>query len=180
MSKRLILSIGAVVLVAAVAIGATYAYFTADTTAANVVTIGNVNIEAVLADTSTKQVTPGQQFPVNRVTVKNRGNNPAYIRIQLRPTADAGNYRDDLIVVHSGGSLALSTDNWYHYKTIVKPGESVDFTGLATLKETVKASDMTGGVRLEYFVEAIQSDHIGLDSQGYPQWPNVEIKEYNH
>lgn len=184
MSKRLILSIGAVILIAAVAVGATYAYFTADISATNVVTIGNVNITATLeAETGTKQVTPGEPFDVRGVLVENKGTNPAYIRVQLRPInlAEKANY-SNLQVVHTDGNLAVSQDangNWYHYKLIIEPGKSVRFTGLATLGAEVKAASMTSGVQLQYYVEAIQTEHITLDGQGYPNWPNVTIKEYN-
>lgn len=183
MTKKLILSISAVLLIAAAAVGATYAYFTADISATNVVTIGNVNISATLAaETAPKQVTPGEPFGVRGLIVENKGNNPAYIRIQLRPVnaAEKGNYTS-LQVVDTGNNLAVSQDdsgNWYHYKLKIDPKQTVTFTGLASLGENVKAASMASGVQLQYYVEAIQTERITLDSQGYPSWPNAEIKEY--
>lgn len=83
MSKRKILILAmSLCMVAILAVGGTLAYFTAEDTAVNVFTMGNVDIELVEDYEQGTELAPG--LKINKdVSVKNTGSKPAYVRLHL-------------------------------------------------------------------------------------------------
>lgn len=84
MSKRKIMLVALTIcMVAILAVGGTLAYFTAEDTADNVFTIGNVNIDLKETfDKDTANLVPG--VDINKdVWVENTGSLPAYVRVHL-------------------------------------------------------------------------------------------------
>ncbi len=128
----------ALVLVAAISIGGTLAYFSASATATNTITFGNVKIEVVEENWNkaggsdvASHVTPGQTFNKDP-KVRNIGGNPCYVRIE-RPdfiiaTKDRwGNYTfTSTLFEITGLNVGGDSDEWtyggddyFYYNSIV-------------------------------------------------------------
>lgn len=102
MKKKLTLVITAIVLVAAIAVGGSLAYFTATDKADNVFTVGNVKIDLDENFTQNSKLVPGTNEVNNvakEVWVENTGSEEAYVRVHIAipailddgdPTFDAG------------------------------------------------------------------------------------------
>ena len=85
MNKRKILLLASIlVMVAILGVGGTLAYFTADDTATNTITVGNVKIdleEPSWNEENAEDSYPGQVLPKDP-EVENIGKNPCFIRIE--------------------------------------------------------------------------------------------------
>ncbi|MDD6488776.1 MAG: TasA family protein [Clostridia bacterium] len=168
MKKQVI--IGSVCAVAAaVAAGSTLAYFTAEDTAVNTISTGNLDItineykdtqcgEVSYTDPTTP-VMPGDCIS-KKVRVENTGNGSAYIRakIDMSFEGDDESLPTDFIKLNIGKNWTLSDDGYYYYKYVVKPGEET--TNLFT---TVTFDNEMGNdyqnqkLNIDINAEAIQS-----------------------
>lgn len=190
MKKRLIWILTAVVLVAAVLVGGTWAYTTETVESINVVTVGKVKIKAETERLPDVTVTPGVSFPIRYIKITNTGGADAYVRVRVEPTNAAMKDKFEL-------SLSSAMTDWkewtntstgvtyYLSKSILPTGASRHFLADAMPSVIITQADIDNyagtinGIKVADFnvtVEAIQSDHITLDSMSYPQWPDVEIK----
>lgn len=135
--KRKILIIAILIACLAGLTGGTVAYFTAEDTATNVITAGNLSIE--LVETAINDagetvpfrdvvgVVPGAE--VSKIArVENTGDAAAYVRIRLETTVTLAEGKDgqvDLRLV----TVDINTEDWtekdgyYYCNTVVQPGE---------------------------------------------------------
>lgn len=134
-----------------VAAYSTIAYFTAEDTATNVITAGNIRIE--LEETAVSEngelvpfedlngVMPGADVS-KIVQVKNTGSQPAYVRIQMEKVitlAEGASGEADVNLL----SCDLNEEDWaqkdgyYYYKEPLAPGEKTEplFTKVTFSKE---------------------------------------------
>ena len=137
--KKKILSICLVAVIAVMAIaGASLAYFTAEDSAENVFTVGNVAIDLTepkwdaTGKEEAEDVYPGEPLAKDP-TVTNTGKNPCFVRIsvsnldQFVVEYDAMNtYRTDYVENALGENWKRHTDGYFYYTKDLAAGETTD------------------------------------------------------
>lgn len=187
MKKKLaVLSLLAVC--AAVAVSGTLAYFTAEDTAHNVITSGEIDIELQewadaektipFPEDGVSGVMPGTEV-TKIVEVKNTGANDAYIRVKVEKEfvlsdgvegeTDSGLMKIDFDETY----WMLGEDGYYYYKTALEPGAvteslfaSVNFdTAMDNIYQNSTAKvDVTA-----YAVQAANNGDGVKDAKGWPE-----------
>ncbi len=121
MNKRKIILLAALlVMVAILGVGGTLAYFTAEDSATNTFTVGNVKIELTEPNwEEAEDVYPGQVLPKDP-KVTNVGTNPCYVRIAVEGLDVLG--KDDLLIKvgELGTDWVLHTDGYYYYTKVLE------------------------------------------------------------
>ncbi len=125
------------------AIGGTLAYFTAEDTATNVITSGNINIELqetaitedgdkILFEDSQERfgVMPGEEVS-KIVQVKNTGANDAYVRIKITKSIELakgveGTPDVSLIDMDFNKEFWTEKDGYYYYQLPLAPGATTE------------------------------------------------------
>ena len=119
--KRKILALSGLVIFVAMLAWGTVAYFTAEDRAINVLTIGSVDIEILEYDKEGnlivpdpvpayfQNIEPGQRI-VKRIEIKNRGDNPAWVRAKIIDT-----------ITSTGGGLLNENVLNYNVNHLYKP-----------------------------------------------------------
>ncbi len=157
MKKRsLLFTALALVLVAAISIGGTMAYFSSSTTRTNTITFGNVKIEVVedewdkTGSDIASDLVPNVSFAKDP-KVKNIGANPCYVRIKrpdfIKASYDKGwKFSSNLFEIFTGSQSGLNVgngtsqwtyggDDYFYYNSIVPVGnESATSTLFTKLK----------------------------------------------
>lgn len=134
MNKRKILLLVALLsMVAILGVGGTLAYFTAEDTATNTFTVGNVKIDLTEPNWVTSgsgdapEVYPGEALTKDP-TVTNTGKNPCFVRVKVDGLNCLG---DDLLIKvrtnyevdKLGKDWVLHTDGYYYYEKVLGVGE---------------------------------------------------------
>ena len=135
MNKRKIILLAALlVMVAILGVGGTLAYFTAEDSATNTFTVGNVKIELTEPNwEEAEDVYPGQVLPKDP-KVTNVGTNPCYVRIAvegldcLKAEGDGEELLIKLITGDKVGELGAGwvhhTDGYYYYTEVLGTTET--------------------------------------------------------
>ena len=138
--KKKILSICLVAVIAAMAIaGASLAYFTAEDSAENAFTVGNVAIDLTepnwdeTGKVEAEDVYPGEPLAKDP-TVTNTGKNPCFVRIsvsnldQFAEKFDGAmiTYRTDYVENALGENWVLHTDGYFYYTKVLASDEKTD------------------------------------------------------
>lgn len=177
-TKSKILAVAAVVLCCALAMGGTLAYYTAESTAHNVITTGDIHIKLFeeFDPEAAKKLVPGNTVD-KVVTVMNTSSTAqgdAWIRVQVE--LDASINGDDLPVAILGPDdleqpVALidfndqADDNWiyggdgyFYYKTAVAPGEETQplFTEV-TLNPLMDNDYQESRIDVDVYAQAVQA-----------------------
>lgn len=176
MKKKILVLSLVVSLVAITALGVTLAYFTATRTATNTFTMGNIDImlreptwDGYDFDDATtpalptnpaagneglgfyvaKPLMPGDVAPKDP-RVKNTGDHPAYILLELKSAIDINSTTDSFVLGNSklagdfSGTL-LNNDNWYLVHAEAIPGSytTILIYGKALAKDEVTSAPFT-------------------------------------
>ena len=173
--KKLLTMVLALVLIGAVGVGATLAYFTDNDSATNVVTMGHVNIELTEEDwtygeTGITGVTPGQEIAKDP-TISLVGNSlDAFVRIKLEVTGfdgveNADTYKaevlEDLVL---GEGWTKVGDYYYYAEKLTKDNASTTalFESVTIPYEwTNEVANATFNILVS--AEAIQADNLADD-----------------
>ena len=138
--KKKILSICLVAVIAVMAIaGASLAYFTAEDSAENVFTVGNVAIDLTepkwdaTGKEEAEDVYPGEPLAKDP-TVTNTGKNPCFVRVsvsnldQFAEKFDGAmiTYRTDYVENALGENWVLHTDGYFYYTKVLASDEKTD------------------------------------------------------
>ena len=186
--KQKLMALSAVVIVAALSAYGSIAYFTAEDTARNVITAGNVKIELqekMLTPEGEKtvpfedplDVMPGCEVS-KIVTVKNTGGQPAWVRVSVEKAvvlAEGVEGEVDLSLV----SFNLNTDHWtekdgfYYYTAELAPGQTTEplFTEVS-FEKTMSNLYQDGKAILTINAYATQTAHNGstvFEAAGWPE-----------
>ncbi|MGN1456832.1 MAG: TasA family protein [Acutalibacteraceae bacterium] len=161
---------------AAVAAGSTLAYFTAQDTAVNTISTGNLNIaineyqdsqsgEIPYTDPTTP-VMPGDCIS-KKVRIENTGSGSAYIRakIDMSFESDEDDEQEeqeelstDLISLNIGDDWTLADDGYYYYKDIVESGEeTTELFTTVTFDNDMGNDYQNKKLNIDIDAEAIQS-----------------------
>lgn len=193
MRKKIWIVIAAAVMLAALTVSGSLAYFTARDTARNVITSGSIRIKLVehTVDESGNIVAfpgggllglyPGASAS-KIVQVKNTGRGEAWIRVKVEPSIlDADG--KELPVTLESGEPALSyealegwtyRDGCYYYNKPVPGGALTDELLGEILFSPLMGNDYQGcTVNICISAQAVQTAHNGLsalDAQGWPEF----------
>ena len=183
--RRLLIAAPIIICLSLLSYG-TLAYFTAEDTAENVITAGSVDIELL------EMTESGDPFPADGitgimpgdivskiVTVKNTGNNPAYVRIALDMSAltpDSEELATDVISLDINTEAWTEKDGYYYYNEILEAGaESVPlFTSVTFAREEMDNSYMDAVVHIDADAQAVQSQNNGSNVWEAIGWPSAE------
>lgn len=185
MRKKLFSCAVIVICLAMVAFG-TLAYFTADNTAHNVITSGNIDIElqewanadktVPFPEDGVTGVMPGAQ--VTKIAeVKNTGDNAAYIRVQVSKSV----YLNDQELDAAPVGIEFDTTKWeyrdgfYYYKEALESGAVSEplFTAVTFANDMSNAyQNSTANVVVKAY--AVQVANNGGNVFEAAGWPEVE------
>lgn len=187
LSNKITMVVGVVVLIAAVAVGSTLAYYTSSVTSTNVVTMGNVEIRLNGGEEDLEQrvVMPGNVIDLqDPLYVENTGANPAYVRIKAEKywQNDGASQADDadyIGVQYQLGSGWVEGDGYFYYQQILQPGSQTSPLYDSIILDPAIDNNYIGltGVANAH-AEAIQSDHFEPErdnASNIVSWGNVQI-----
>lgn len=184
MSKRKIVLLAlAVCMVAILAVGGTLAYFTADDSATNTFTVGNVKIDLTepnwdeQGSKDAPEVYPTEPLAKDP-TVTNTGANPCFVRISVTGwdcLIKAGlseneiTYRTDYVNGKLGENWVLHTDGFFYYSKVLAVGETTD----ALFDQIVVPADLKNGDAETEFDIVVNA--YAVQAQGArPSWSAVQ------
>jgi len=187
-NKRII-AVLAITSILAVMVFQTLAFFTAEDTALNRVTMGNVAL-ILNDDTINPETEELEPFPVNGlslvmpgdvvdkiVSVTNDGDNPIWVRIRLdRSILLAGEAADvDFNVLGldlNDEDWTEGADGWFYYNEILAPDETTEnlFTQV-TFPTSLGNAFMNAEVEIDVLAQGVQSQNNGLTVQEATGWP---------
>ena len=134
--KKILALLLVICLAMAIGVGATLAYFTAEDTAKNEFTVGNVKIDLTEpkwdenGSKEAPEVYPGEALAKDP-TVTNTGKNPCFVRIQVEGLDCLGEtenmlikYRTNYVDGALGTDWVLHTDGYFYYTKVLAAGES--------------------------------------------------------
>ncbi len=171
--KKLLTMVLALVLIGAVGVGATLAYFTDNDSATNVVTMGHVDVELTeptfdtedgTEDNSISGVTPGQVIAKDPTITLAEESLDAYVRVKL-----AVNGLDDAAAAAVLDALDIQegwtlVDGYYYYadKLTQENNTAVLFTEV-TIPYEWNNDYAEAEFTIDVAVEAIQADNLAAD-----------------
>ncbi|SDI38672.1 hypothetical protein [Proteiniclasticum ruminis] len=187
-NKRII-AVLAITSILAVMVFQTLAFFTAEDTALNRVTMGNVAL-ILNDDTIDPETEDLKPFPVEGfdlvmpgdvidkiVSVTNDGDNPIWVRVRLdRSIILAGEAADvDFNVLGldlNDEDWTEGTDGWFYYNEILAPGETTEnlFTQV-TFPTSLGNAFMNARVEIDVLAQGVQSQNNGVTVQEAAGWP---------
>ncbi|WP_313127146.1 hypothetical protein [Proteiniclasticum ruminis] len=187
-NKRII-AVLAITSILAVMVFQTLAFFTAEDTALNRVTMGNValilNDDTINPETEALEPFPEEGFNLvmpgdvvdKIVSVTNDGDNPIWVRIKLdRSIILAGEAADvDFNVLGldlNDEDWTEGTDGWFYYNEIIAPGETTEnlFTQV-TFPTSLGNAFMNAKVEIDVLAQGVQSQNNGVTVQEAAGWP---------
>lgn len=187
MKKRMLTAALALCCLAVLATG-TLAYFTAEETAKNVITMGSLKMELVELDEKgepwedVENIVPGMEV-TKKAFVKNTGTVDFYTRVKItkRFVNEQGDelpkLDTDLVELDLGEDWKLGEDGFYYYKykKPVAPGEETK-----PLFTTVTFSTEMGNeyqnvkVKIDLDAQAVQSRNNGESATKATGWPETD------
>ena len=197
MKQRIpVIALTIAVIVIATSIYATIAYFTASDKVTNVITAGNVKIELkemmLTEDSDTpvpfeskSGIMPGTEIS-KIVTVKNTGNNAAYIRISVRNVicklTDNGFLIDEQLTDKMEAYVAFNfndkdwtykDDGYYYYNNaLAADEETAPLFTKAEISGRTPDDYQNSQLRIDITAHATQVANNGTDVFGAAGWPN--------
>lgn len=185
--KRKLLAAALVISCLSLAVGGTLAYFTAEDTAVNVITAGNIRIE--LKETAVPEgggdpvpfddvigVMPGGEAS-KIVEVKNTGDKSAYIRIQVQKNLElaegkTGEADLGLIGLNIDKESWTEKDGCYYYNEPLAAGDTTKplFTAVSFSKEMGDLYQNSKAI-ISVKAGAVQADNNGNSAPEAAGWP---------
>ena len=186
MKKKLLIA-AAVVLALAIAAGGTLAFFTSRKVVHNVITTGSIQIDLIekmqtadgLVDFEDQTGVMPDADVSKIVTVKNTGNNPAWVRLSVEKTITmAGGVTEtpdpDLIQIDYNTENWTYQDGYYYYNAILEPGDETEvlFTTVSFAPEMGNAYQ-NARVAISVYAQATQTQNNGANALEANGWPEV-------
>lgn len=187
-NKRII-AVLAITSILAVMVFQTLAFFTAEDTALNRVTMGNVAL-ILNDDTINPETEELEPFPVEGfdlimpgdvidkiVSVTNDGANPIWVRIRLDRSillaGEAANVDFNVLGLDlNEEDWTEGVDGWFYYNEVLAPGETTEnlFTQV-TFPTSLGNEFMNAEVEIDVLAQGVQSQNNGLTVQEAAGWP---------
>lgn len=185
--KRKAAVISAIAITAALAAYGTAAYFTAEDTATNVITAGNVKIQLVERMKSGDELVPFTDavgvMPGARVSkiaqVENTGSQPAWIRVSVAKAVELaqgveGEIDLSLVTLDINTEYWTERDGFYYYNTALEPGKTTEplFTEVA-FDESMSNLYQDSRAVITVNAYATQKANNGTSAADAKGWPEV-------
>lgn len=182
--KRKLLIVSALAILVAILAGGTLAYFTAEGTAHNVISSGNVEIEVQeWADTGKKEefedlegIMPGME--VTKIAeVRNTGKGDAWVRVKLVKSITMTNQTAspnlDLIRLElDNKDWKLANDGYYYYQKVLKSGETTTpILNSVTFDKAMGNEYQNAKATVDVMAEAVQAANNGTTVSAAAGWP---------
>ena len=188
--KRKLTIVSAVIIAAVLLSVGSFAFFTKENTAKNVITAGNIDfvINEVTDSGEAFPVTPVEIMPGDTVskivTAKNTSDHPLYLRIKLTKTVDDPSLEvGDRLTADINDTDWTEKEGFYYYNKAVAPGEETQplFTEVYVDGITVGNEYLGKKFILKVDGYAVQSENNGTDVFTAAGWPeeNTAIVEEN-
>ena len=192
MKKKKLFSLAVIVICLSIIGGGTLAYFTDSTTAHNVITTGNIDIEIIETTDGENPfvdvtgVMPGMEVD-KIVQVSNEGANDAWVRLKVDKQITLANGTvneedENLIIRYNLGdapeqwTYAQDNENqnyYYYYNSLLKPGQKTTPLFKDVLFDKKMGNEYQNSTAQVYvFAQATQGDNNGktvLEADGWPQ-----------
>lgn len=182
--KRTLLLLAVLVLLL-LTVNGTTAFFTAEKTAANVITFGDISVELlhtafdengpVSLPRGTAIIHPGDEIS-QTVQLKNTGSHPAHVRILLRFEADAAPGEDARALVSCDINEAFWTlrDGFYYYNEILPAGQVTQpLFNNVQFSTNIGARHQGSDIRVITQGFATQAEHNGQTPLDAVAWPEA-------
>lgn len=183
-NNKKIVSLLAIISILSVMVFSTLAYFTAEDSALNKITTGNVEIELhdeTLNDKEELVAFPEDGFTgimpgdvVSKVVnVKNTGDNPVWIRVELDKSITEGLNFNGIALDINSADWTLGADGWYYYNKLVNPTEvTSNLLTKVTFDKLLGNEYFDAHVEIDVSAQAVQSQNNGttvLEAEGWPE-----------
>lgn len=187
--KKRVLIIALVALCLSLCVGGTVAYFTAESTATNVITAGSIKIELqenmiskdngqIVKFEDQIGIMPGEKAS-KIVQVKNTGDNVAFVRIavtkNIELTDDTAQADLSLVALNINTEFWMEKDGFYYYNSELKPGDTTE--PLFTEVSFGKAMDnlyQNCKVTIQVDAQATQVANNGSTAVEASGWPETK------
>ncbi len=191
--KKGLLAAAITVLCVAIGVGVTYAFFTQETQADNIITMGNIKAEVssltvdeggedVAFDGKIVSTVPGKKTPW-KLSVINKGNHSAYVRIFVERTLTAKDVQDTLdnellCFDFNDEEWICADDGYYYYYKALEPGAETE-TLFNEAFLSVEAGDdyQECTAKAKIYVQTTQTANNGDSPTKANGWP--ELKKAN-
>ena len=175
--KKKLTTIAIILLCLSVAVGGTWAYFTAEETAHNVITTGSINIalDSVVASANVTGVMPGQQLN-ETIKVQNTGANPAYVRVKVDKsitlaTGQSGTPDLSVLTVSYTGADWTEQGGYYVYNTALAPNTTTSALNVTVLFSANMDNTYQGSTaKIDIVAQATQVANNGTDALHVDSW----------
>ena len=188
--KRKLFFIAVIVICLSLTAYGTLAYFTAEETAHNVITTGNVDIELLeWADEDKTKPFPEEGIsgvmPNTSVTkiveIENTGSGAAWVRIKVEKDISLAQgvnlEKPDLglmVIDYDTENWALMADGYYHYKKPLEPGQTTEpLFAEVTFDKTMGNDYQNANATVTVSAEAVQSANNGETYDQAKGWPTT-------
>ena len=188
MKKKVLVTALLVLCLALVGYG-TVAYFTADGTARNVITSGNISITldetavdesgAVVEFKDVTGVMPGAQIS-KIVQVTNTGDNPAWVRVSVDKRIELARGVDgtpdtSLVTMDLDNEHWTLQDGYYYYNVVLAPGAQTEplFTTV-TFDTSMGNMYQNSTAYIDVYAAAVQTANNGATVMDAAGWPTAE------
>ncbi len=181
MKRRLLVIFSVIAILALLGTGS-LAYYTAQGTASNIITTGNVQLRIV--ETSSD----GSAFPAEGVTimpgdtvskilqVENTGGSGMYLRVQLHSYVEGSQLSaEGCMEIDIDTQYWTLKDGWYYYNSAIEPGEMTQplFTGVHFNGDAVDNKYLGKVFALDVSAHAVQSANNGETVWQAAGWPVI-------
>lgn len=185
--KKKILFLTAVLVCLSIAMTGTFAYFTADDVAHNVITTGKVNI-ALQEWANEDRTVPFENLegvmPGNKITkiaiVENTGTAPAWIRVKIDIAVTKQITDNEVLTLPSDKvTVNIDTENWklgtdgyYYYQKALDAGAKTEPIFTSVLFDKGMGNEYQGSTAsVDVFAEAVQTANNGANVNEASGWP---------
>ncbi len=167
-------------------VGVTLSYFVTSIETENIVQFGHIKMQLI----ETEMGPDGVERPVDleqsvnitrnntldrRLTVKNIGNHPAFIRVRLnfRLAENTGDDMQQYLSLDFDETNWIFKDGWYYYKAVLQPGETTAslMTKLIFDDNALSTYYPGGSFVLDVDAQAVQSENNALEVLQVEGWP---------
>ncbi len=185
MKRKILLSAFLIACLSILAVGGTLAYYSTSNTAHNLITTGGIDIKIIETGADgnpfpadgIKNVMPGQKV-TKEVTVRNVGNNDAYIRLKVNGSVLDANKQP---LEYKYISCDFDTENWekrdgyYYYLKPLAPNETTEaLFSQVSFDPNMGNEYQNATVNITVEAEAVQVRNNGTDVFTAAGWPASE------
>lgn len=182
-TNKKIISLLAIISILSVMVFSTLAYFTAEESALNKITTGNVEIElhdetlnannelVPFPEAGLTGIMPGDVVS-KTVNVENTGDNPIWVRVHLDKSITEGLNFEGIALNINTVDWTEGEDGWFYFKQVLTPDETT-----SSLFTEVKFDKSLGNEYVEALIEidvsaqAVQSQNNGIEVLEVEGWP---------